>query len=133
MIRYSQFNDFKPLKDEVPYFPITEARNIAGRARSLLRINKRTEDDVQAIATDASLVMEAYFDHEKEEKLEEIKKHVKGGVVIDIGAQVGNMSVAYSLFAKNVLNYGIIKNKFQFVPFATPLYYSHAKISLLSK
>jgi hypothetical protein len=74
MIRYSQFNDFKPLKDEVPYFPITEARNIAGRARSLLRINKRTEDDVQAIATDASQIMEAYFDHEKEEKLEEIQR-----------------------------------------------------------
>ena len=74
MIRYSQFNSFKPLKDEVPYFPITEARNIAGRARSLLRINKRTEDDVQAIATDAAQVMEAYFDHEKEEKLEEIKR-----------------------------------------------------------
>jgi hypothetical protein len=74
MIRYSQFNDFKPLKDEVPYFPITEARNIAGRARSLLRINKRTEDDVQAIATDASQIMEAYFDHEKEAKLEEIQR-----------------------------------------------------------
>ena len=74
MIRYSQFNDFKPLKDEVRYFPITEARNIAGRARSLLRINKRTEDDVQAIATDASQIMEAYFDHEKEEKLEEIQR-----------------------------------------------------------
>ena len=74
MIRYSQFNDFKPLKDEGPYFPITEARNIAGRARSLLRINKRTEDDVQAIATDASQIMEAYFDHEKEEKLEEIQR-----------------------------------------------------------
>ena len=74
MIRYSQFNDFKPLKDEVPYFPITEARNISGRARSLLRINKRTEDDVQAIATDASQIMEAYFDHEKEAKLEEIQR-----------------------------------------------------------
>lgn len=74
MIRYSQFNDFKPLKDEVPYFPITETRNIAGRARSLLRINKRTEDDVQAIATDASQIMEAYFDHEKEAKLEEIQQ-----------------------------------------------------------
>jgi hypothetical protein len=74
MIRYSQFNDFKPLKDEVPYFPITETRNIVGRARSLLRINKRTEDDVQAIATDASQIMEAYFDHEKEAKLEEIQE-----------------------------------------------------------
>lgn len=73
MIRYSQFNSFKPLKDDVPYFPITEARNIAGRARSLLRINKRTEDDVQEIATDASQIMEAYFDHEKEVKLEEIQ------------------------------------------------------------
>jgi len=74
MIRYSQFNDFKPLKDEVPYFPITEARNIAGRARSLLRINKRTEDDVQAIVSDASQIMESYFDHEKDEKLEEIQR-----------------------------------------------------------
>jgi hypothetical protein len=73
MIRYSQFINFKPLKDEVPYFPLTEARNIAGRARSLLRINNRTEDDVQAIATDASQIMEAYFDHEKEAKLDEIR------------------------------------------------------------
>jgi hypothetical protein len=74
MIRYSQFNDFKPLKDEVPHFPITETRNIVGRARSLLRIQKRTEDDVQAIATDASQIMEAYFEHEKEAKLEEIQE-----------------------------------------------------------
>lgn len=73
MIRYSQFNDFKPLKDEIPYFPIIEARNIAGRARSLLRLKKRTEEDVQAIATDASQIMEIYFDHEKDSKLEEIK------------------------------------------------------------
>lgn len=74
MRHFSQFEYLDPVKGEIPWAPFYEARNIAMRARSILRINNRSGADIQAIATDAAGLIEHYFDHEKEVKLEEIRR-----------------------------------------------------------
>jgi hypothetical protein len=71
---FSQFEYLEPLNGEVPRFPFTEASSIAWRARSILKGKRRSADDIQTIATDASSLLEWYFDHEKETKLEEIRR-----------------------------------------------------------
>ena len=74
MRHFSQFEYLEPLNGEVPRFPFTEASSIAWRARSILKGKGRSADDIQTIATDASALLEWYFDHEKETKIEEIRR-----------------------------------------------------------
>jgi hypothetical protein len=73
MRHYSQFEHFDPLNGEMPWAPFHEAGNIAMRARSTLRLGNRSVEDIQTIATDAAYLIEHYFEHEREVKLEEIR------------------------------------------------------------
>jgi hypothetical protein len=68
---YNQFDNFDPIKDQLPYWPIAEARNIAWRARSIL--GGRTKEEVKNIAQDASSIIDAYFDGEKDAAIQLIK------------------------------------------------------------
>ena len=61
---FSQFEYLDPVNGEIPWAPFFEARNIAMRARSILRANSRSVDDIQAIATDAAGLIDQYSDHE---------------------------------------------------------------------
>lgn len=81
MRHFSQFEYLDPVNGEIPWAPFFEARNIAMRARSILRANSRSADDIQAIATDAAGLIDQYFDHEKEVKLEEIRRDGKHGLL----------------------------------------------------
>jgi hypothetical protein len=68
---YNQFDNFDPTKDQLPYWPISEATNIAWRARSILR--GRTKEEIKDIAQDASSIIDAYFESEKEAAIDLIK------------------------------------------------------------
>lgn len=68
---YNQFDTFDPLKTSLSYWPISEAGNIAWRARSLL--HGRTINEIKEIAQDASSIIDSYFDIEKDRAIEEIK------------------------------------------------------------
>lgn len=68
---YNQFDNFDPLKTSLSYWPISEAGNIAWRARSLL--HGRTISEIKEIAQDASSIIDSYFDIEKDRAIEEIK------------------------------------------------------------
>ncbi len=68
---YNQFDNFDPLKTSLSYWPISEAGNIAWRARSLL--HGRTISEIKEIAQDASSIIDSYFDNEKDRAIEEIK------------------------------------------------------------
>lgn len=68
---YNQFDNFDPLKTSLSYWPISEAGNIAWRARSLL--HGRTLNEIKQIAQDASSIIDSYFDIEKDRAIEEIK------------------------------------------------------------
>ena len=71
MYNYHQFDNFDPTKDQLPYWPISEATNIAWRARSILR--GRTKKEIKDIAQDASSIIDAYFESEKEAAIDLIK------------------------------------------------------------
>jgi hypothetical protein len=74
MLHFTRFEHLEPLKGEIPHFPFTEASKIAWRARAILREKHRSAEDIQNIGTDASMLLEQYFDHEKETKIDEIRK-----------------------------------------------------------
>lgn len=81
MRMYSQFEHLDPLKGQLPWAPFHEAQNVLGRARSILRLANRTGAEIQAIATDAAYLIERYFEHEKERKLDEIRDDQKYGLL----------------------------------------------------
>ena len=68
---YNQFDSFDPTKDQLPYWPISEATNVAWRARSILR--GRTKEEIKDIAQDASSIIDAYFESEKQSAIDLIK------------------------------------------------------------
>jgi hypothetical protein len=68
---YNQFENFDPVKDQLPYWPISEASNVAWRARSIL--HGRTKEEIKDIAHDASSIIDAYFDSEKDAAIQMIK------------------------------------------------------------
>jgi hypothetical protein len=67
---WNQFDKFDPLVGDIPYYPYFEATDIASRARHLLR--DRSSEQVRALASEASLLIDRYFEEAKEEALERL-------------------------------------------------------------
>lgn len=68
---HKQFDYFDPLKGTVPHWPFYEAGPIATRARSLLYGRKSNE--IRQLAEDASFLIEAFFDQEREDAIQMLK------------------------------------------------------------
>ena len=68
----SDLNDYDPMKDEVSWAPFQEAREIAWRARYVLR--GRTSQDVRWLGTELDSWIDAYFDDEKTNSIEMLKR-----------------------------------------------------------
>ena len=68
---YNALNGFKPMEDEVSWAPFSEARDIAWRARNLLR--GRDNKQVSWLASDLHAWIDAYFDQEKESSVQMLK------------------------------------------------------------
>lgn len=70
---WNQFNEFDPLSGELPRdYRFNAMYNIAWRARRLLR--GRTSGQVHALAQDASMVVEEFFESAKREEIERLER-----------------------------------------------------------
>jgi hypothetical protein len=67
----SDLNHYDPMKDEVSWAPFQEARDIAWRARYVLR--GRTTQDVRWLGAELDSWIDAYFDDEKTNSIEMLK------------------------------------------------------------
>lgn len=67
----SDLQHYDPMKDEVSWAPIQQARDITWRARYLLR--GRTAQDVRWLGAELESWIDAYFDNEKENSIQMLK------------------------------------------------------------
>ena len=70
---WRQFDEFDPLKGDIPYnYRFSAMSDIAWRARRLLR--GRTSKQVRNLAQDASMVVEEFFESAKREEIERLER-----------------------------------------------------------
>jgi chemotaxis protein histidine kinase CheA len=72
---YLSFSNFKPIKGSVPFRHFDQLSSITWRARNLLE--KRTDDQVETMASVVDDMIEDYFRTAKEEEIERLKSEGK--------------------------------------------------------